>query len=72
MTVEILYRASNQSVVTTYGNKIYIYREVHKVDICRNENGQYLFLFVGKLSNVSQESLEYVSGVADIYREVIR
>lgn len=71
MTVEIRRRASNQSVITTYGNKTYIYREVNHVDIRRSERGQYLFSFVGKLANDTQNRKENVSGVADIYREVL-
>lgn len=71
MTVEILRRASNQSIITTYGNKTYIYRDVHKVDIRPTDEGQYVFSFVGKLSNDNWERYENVNGVADIYREVL-
>jgi len=72
MTIEILRRASNQSVIVTIsGSKTYIYREVNHVDIRRSERGLYLFSFVGKLANDSQNRKENVSGVAGIYREVL-
>ena len=72
MTIEILRRASNQSVIVTIsGSKTYIYREVNHVDVRRSERGQYLFSFVGKLANDTQNRKENVSGVAGIYREVL-
>ena len=71
MTVEIRRRGSNQSVTLSYGNKIYNYRGVYNLAVSRNDIGQFVFSFVGKLANDSQNPDEEVRGVADIYREVL-
>lgn len=71
MTVEIRRRSSKQFVTVCYGNKIYIYEGVYNLAVSRNDKGQFVFSFVGKLANDNQNPDEEVRGVADIYREVL-